>query len=414
MAPGRILTSWSCRAVARQVLCRPAPLVCYVFARASDCDLTPGHVLHLAGCPEVRDFFDETSAREVLGRLRGRAVALQIAALYPEDTPSKVESRLVAKGLMHARNEDRRLARMIRTGMPMVPVFDVAPPASANEPLAMNSFVDRLPDKVRYAYGRVISKHPQFLSLLNDSIWRLLDPRPISAGFISDLAADAVTQGVPPWWLCRADSTMDEELRYRLLLHIALFPSLGPLLALRCALIEMRYAEAIGDLPRYETCLRAIPDIVSTSVPDNVLLLALTGVPCEGTRRGRSGPWLLADGQQANIMHLSTYVVAAFSRVVLARRALEYPRAVDRYLRARGLELDGLPRFAGLSGPTSASGLGAPIPRKALCERTMGLDSACGDDLCAERLGRRDPQPFPLPDIPPTLRDVPTWRDLRR
>lgn len=60
-----------------------------MFARASDVDLASGKALHLAWCPDVGVFFDDTTAQNALARLRGRTVALQIASLYPEDTPSK-------------------------------------------------------------------------------------------------------------------------------------------------------------------------------------------------------------------------------------------------------------------------------------------------------------------------------------
>lgn len=325
-----------------------------MFARASDVDLASGKALHLAWCPDVRVFFDETEAHNALARLRGRAVALQIAALYPEDTPSKVEQRLMDKGLMHANDVAKRLARMVRTGMPEIPLFQSPALAVSATSTPTETLLQALPDKVVYSYGRVISKHQEFVSLLNDPVWRLLDPRPISAGLLTDFAAEAIAQGVPASWLCRTDSQVDEADRYQCLLRAALSPEVGRVVALRCALIEMRYAEALGDLPRYETCLRAIPDILSARVPESVLWDALTGVPCCGTRAGKTGPWLLADDQDAKIMHLEQYLLATFSRVILSRCAVDNPELADQYLRSRGLELDGPPRFAWRAGIADA------------------------------------------------------------
>lgn len=355
-----------------------------VFARASDVDLASGRALHLAWCPDVRVFFDETAAQNALARLRGRAVALQIAALYQEDTPSKVEERLMAEGLMHTNDVAKRLARMVRTGMPEIPLFQTPAPAVSATSSPTENLLQALPYKVVYAYGRVISKHQEFVSLLSDPVWRLLDPRPISAGLLTDFAADAVARGVPATWLCRTDSQVDEADRYQYLLRAALSPEMGRVVALRCALIEMRYAEALGDLPRYETCLRAIPDILSTRVPDSVLWDALTGVPCCGTRAGKSGPWLLADDQDAKIMHLEQYLLATFSRVILARCAVDNPELADQYLRSRGLELDGPPRFASRAGISDAPQFlhGPPRP---------------GSSVHA-----------------PTLMEVPSWKAPRR
>lgn len=229
--------------------------------------------------------------------------------------------------------------------MPEIPLFQTPAQAVSATSSPIESLLQALPDRVVYAYGRVISKHHEFVSLLSDPVWRLLDPRPISAGLLTDFAADEVSKGLPVTWLCQADSRMDEADRYEQLLHAALSPRVGRVVALRCALIELRFAEALGDLPQYETCLRAIPDILSTRVPDSVLWDALTGVPCCGTRAGKTGPWLLADDQDGKIMHLEHYVLATFSRVILARYAVDNPEVIDQYLRSRGLELDGPPRY---------------------------------------------------------------------
>lgn len=355
-----------------------------MFARASDVDVDSGKALHLAWCPEVRVFFDETEAHNALARLRGRAVALQIAALYPETTPGKVEKRLMDEGLVHANDVTKRLARMVRTGMPEIPLFQTPALAMSATCSPTENLMRALPNKVVYAYGRAISKHQEFVSLLNDPVWRLLDPRPISAGLLADFAADAIAQGVPASWLCRTDSELDEAARYQYLLCAALSPKVGRFLALRCALIEMRYAEALGDLPRYETCLRAIPDILSTRVPDSVLWDTLTGVPCCGTRAGKTGPWLLADDQETKIMHLEQYLLATFSRVILARCTVDNPEQADRYLRSRGLELDGPPRFAWRAGISDAP----PFLH-------------------------RSPQSGPSVH-PPTLMEVPSWKTPRR
>lgn len=319
-----------------------------MFGGSTDDDLAFGMALHLAWCPEVRVFFDEAAAREVLARLRGRAVALQIAALYPADTPSAVEALLMEEGLMHERLEGRRLARMVRTGMPKVPLFPASVSSAGGSP--MDRLLQNLPERVRYAYGKLISRHQEFVALLDDLIWRLLDPRPISAGLMTDIEAGLVAQGVP----ARCNADLDPEELYELLLRAALSPKLGRPIALRLALFELRYAEWLGALTRYEACLRAIPDIVSTYVPNDVLLDALTGVPCEGTRAGKAGPWMLAD-RQTKIMHLDQYLMAAFSRVVLARRVMDDPQNVDQYVRDRGLELDGPPRFAWAGGPFALS-----------------------------------------------------------
>lgn len=326
-----------------------------MFAGTSSADLASGTSLHLAWAPNVRVLFDSRAAQWTLGRLRSRALALQIALLYseeyPKDTPCAVERRLVREGLVPSRDDSRLLAQMARRGMPHVPLPRASLRAGVTDPAtALKAVMALLPRNIRHQFGSVIRKHGEFINLLNDPIWRLLDPSPITAATLTDVAVDLMKRGVNSEWFCRVDGTFTEPQFYELLLQIALSPKLGRPLALRCALIELRFAESVGDLARYESCLRAIPDIASTRVPNDALFDALTGIPCEGTRVGLGGSWLLADEHENKIMHLQEFMVATFSRVLLSQCVLDNAVEVDAYLRSLGLELDGPPRFIGPFG----------------------------------------------------------------
>jgi hypothetical protein len=305
-----------------------------LFAGSWHTELDQAVGLRLQWAPGIKRFFDVAEAKQVVARFRARTLGLEIARLYPQDSPWKVEKLLIEEGLMPALEPPRLLERMVQRGMPMLP----------GSPIAERS--------IRRFLGQVLRLNTGWRALLDDPIFRLLDPSPVSAALLADFAARAIQSGAPDLLLCRHDNQLGEADRYHCLLRIALIPGLGRQLALFCALIELRHAELRGDLPAYETCLRAIPDIASTRA-DGSLYEALTGVPCGGSRSGKVGPWLLNDGLEEKLMHVSDYVAATFSRVLLSKLAISCADEFDRDLRRRGLELDGPPRFAWRGGPTS-------------------------------------------------------------
>lgn len=304
-----------------------------VFAVTADSELATGLALHLAWCPEVRHFFGVPEAREAIARFRCRALALEIARLYPADTPKKVELRLINEGLMPGNEPPLLLQRMIRLGMPML---------WSSKPVGRS---------VHVYFGRIIREHNSCRHVLNHPIWRLLDPTPLSAGLLADFAALAVEAGAPAALICRSDNQVTESEHYDWLLRVALSPRLGRPLALLSSLIELRHAEQLGDLPAYETCLRAIFDVVSTKA-DDIVFEAVTGAPCSGRRVGKVSPWLPEASPKGRVMHLTDYLAATFSRVVLNNLAASYPDEFEAYLRGRGLDLDGPPRFAWRGAPS--------------------------------------------------------------
>jgi hypothetical protein len=112
-----------------------------------------------------------------------------------------------------------------------------------------------------------------------------------------------------------------------------------------CALIELRHAELRGDLPAYATALSAIPDITSTRVRDP-LFEALTGVPSYGFKDQQASWQFRNTKRKHKLMHVSDYVAATFSRIVLSELAV---RQWDKYrelLAERGMDMDGWPERA--------------------------------------------------------------------
>jgi hypothetical protein len=309
-----------------------------VFSRPSDSEADLSVTLQLCWVPPDAVWLDLQEAQDVVARLMSRAFALQIAALYPADTPDAVERKLAEAGLLIGAEDNRRrlLERMARRGMPMLRL------AAANGPLdnesTMEALIQALPPTFRSLFAKLLRQHECFVGLLTDSIWRLLDPRPLSAATLADFASDAETKGAPEGLLCRLDDGLANSDRYELLIRMAHQTQTGRRnLALRCALVELRHAELIGDLARYETCLRLIPDLTSRQVAGDPLLDALTGSERAGVRSGTVSSWFLNDGQRRKLMHIEEYIAAAFGRVNLAKSVRS---RYGEYCKAHGLDFD--------------------------------------------------------------------------
>ncbi len=309
-----------------------------MFSRLSDSDADPSVTLQLFWAPPSAVWLDVREAQDVVARLMSRAFALQIAALYPADTPDGVERKLTEAGLLVGAKDNRRrlLERMARRGMPVLRL------AAANGPLhsesTMEALIQALPPTFRSLFAKLLRRHDCFVGLLTDSIWRLLDPRPLSAADLADFAADAEARGAPQGLLCRLDDDLTNSDRYELLIRMAHQPQTGRRnLALRCALVELRHAELVGDLARYETCMRLIPDLTSRQVAGDPLFDALTGSERAGVRSGTVSSWFLNDGQRRTLMHIEEYIAAAFGRVTLAKSARS---KYSEYCKAHGLDFD--------------------------------------------------------------------------
>lgn len=309
-----------------------------MFSLPSDSEADPSVTLQLCWAPPDAVWLDVQEAQDVVARLMSRAFALQIAALYPADTPDGVERKLREVGLLVGAEDNRRrlLERMARRGMPMLRL------AAANGPLdsesTTESLIQALPPTFRSLFSKLLRQHDCFVRLLTDSIWRLLDPRPLSAAVLADFAADAEARGAPEGLLCRRDDGLANSDRYELLIRMAhQSQTRRRTLALRCALVELRHAELVGDLARYETCLRLIPDLASRQVAGDPLFDALTGSERSGVRSGTVSSWFLNDGQQGKLMHIEEYIAAAFGRVNLAKSARS---KYSEYCKAHGLDFD--------------------------------------------------------------------------
>jgi hypothetical protein len=299
-----------------------------MFAGSWHLEPGPAFGLRLQWTPEIKDWPGVQEAKQVVARYRTRAVALEIARLYPADSPWQVEKRLIREGLMPALEPPRLLERMIHRGSPSL----AGPPSGCKG--------------IRRYLAPVLRLHPALTSLAEDPILRLLDPTPVSAALLTDFIDRALDSGAPSALAPGPQVELSEANRYDYLLSIALSKRLGRQDALLCALIELRRAELIGDLPAYETSLRAVQDIASTQGQGSVFE-AVTGVPRgRGRSKGNVACWLLDEGLEGKLMHLSDYMSATFSRVWLSKKAVDRITEFDQYLRDRGLELDGPPPYA--------------------------------------------------------------------
>ncbi len=324
--------------------------------------------LDLGKCPEYLAYLGPADAVKVLGRLLTRALGFQIAAMYPAEKPWNVELRLVAEGASDL-TPTRALERMVREGRPVLPLCTLPVAENFEYPLVGN---------VRLHFGKLVRGDSSFRALLLHPIWTLLNPAPISAAMLADFAAYAVEAGAPEFLLCNNDLTLSESVWYDELLRIALTPLLGRPLALLCALIELRYAELRGDLARYATAMSAIPDITSTRVRDP-LYEALTGVPGDGFRDVESSWQFRSTKSKHQLMHVSDYVMAAFSRFVLSELAIKQWARYKELLAQRGMDVDGWPERAPHDRTPGFEFVRPSVDLRALARMRLGRTSSTAD-----------------------------------